>query len=360
MIEKESADVTGSGRSEDNTMRAMLPARAPVMVKPKWHAPWKLYRVISGHTGWVRCVDVEPGNEWFATGGADRIVKIWDLASGKLRLSLTGHVSAVRCCKVSRRHPFLFTGGEDKQVKCWDLEYNKVIRHYHGHLSAVQDLTIHPTIDVLITCARDATARVWDMRTKAQIHCLSGHTNTVATVISQEVDPQVITGSHDSTIRLWDLAAGRSICTLTHHKKSVRALTLHPSLFMFASGSADNIKEWKCPEGIFIQNLLGHNAIINSLACNEEGVLVSGGDNGSLNFWDWKSGFCFQREQTKAQPGSIDSEAGIFALTYDQSGSRLITAEADKTIKMYKEDENATEETHPILWRPEILRRKAY
>ncbi|EFO21964.2 hypothetical protein LOAG_06521 [Loa loa] len=59
--------------------------------------------------------DVKPGNEWFATGGADRIVKIWDLASGKLRLSLTGHVSAVRCCKVSRRHSFLFTGGEDKQ-----------------------------------------------------------------------------------------------------------------------------------------------------------------------------------------------------------------------------------------------------
>uniref|UniRef100_A0A1I7W3X1 WD_REPEATS_REGION domain-containing protein n=1 Tax=Loa loa TaxID=7209 RepID=A0A1I7W3X1_LOALO len=62
--------------------------------------------------------DVKPGNEWFATGGADRIVKIWDLASGKLRLSLTGHVSAVRCCKVSRRHSFLFTGGEDKQQLC--------------------------------------------------------------------------------------------------------------------------------------------------------------------------------------------------------------------------------------------------
>lgn len=46
---------------------------------------------------------------------------------------------------------------------------------------------------------------------------------------------------------------------------------------MFASGSADNIKEWKCPEGMFIQNLSGHNSIINSLACNEDGVLVSAG-----------------------------------------------------------------------------------
>ena len=46
--------------------------KAPVMPKPKWRAPWKLYRVISGHIGWVRCVDFEPGNEWFVTGSNDR------------------------------------------------------------------------------------------------------------------------------------------------------------------------------------------------------------------------------------------------------------------------------------------------
>ncbi|RCN30162.1 WD domain, G-beta repeat protein [Ancylostoma caninum] len=216
---------SSSSRSEDNTTRSLLPLRAPMMVKPKWHAPWKLYRVISGHTGWVRAVDVEPQNQWFASGGGDRIIKIWDLASGKLRLSLTGHISAVRAVKVSPRHPFLFSGGEDKQVKCWDLEYNKVIRHYHGHLSAVQALTIHPTLDVLITCARDSTARVWDMRTKAQVHCLSGHTNTVSDVVSQAAEPQVVTSSHDATVRLWDLAAGRSMCTLTHHKVGSFPLT---------------------------------------------------------------------------------------------------------------------------------------
>lgn len=37
----------------------------------------------------------------------------------------------------------------------------------------------------------------------------------------------------------------------------------------------------------------------------------------------------------------MDSESGIFAMTFDQSGSRLITTEADKTIKIYKEDDNA-------------------
>jgi pleiotropic regulator 1 len=73
----------------------------------------------------------------YLPGSGDRTIKIWDLASGTLRLTLTGHISAVRGVVVSDRHPYLFSCGEDKQVKCWDLEYNKVIRHYHGHLRYV-------------------------------------------------------------------------------------------------------------------------------------------------------------------------------------------------------------------------------
>lgn len=39
--------------------------------------------------------------------------------------------------------------------------------------------------------------------------------------------------------------------------------------------------------------------------------------------------------------GSIDSESGVFAMAFDQSGSRLITCDSDKTIKIYKEDDLA-------------------
>jgi len=119
------------------------------------------------------------------------------------------------------------------------------------------------------------------MRTKACIHVLSGHQGTVADVKCQESDPQIITGSMDSTVRLWDLAAGKAMVTLTHHKKSVRALAIHPTEFSFASASAggNNIKKWKCPEGAFVHNFSGHEAIINTLSVNADGVLFSGGES---------------------------------------------------------------------------------
>lgn len=339
---------------------SIAPRRPVQMPKPDWHAPWKLYRVISGHTGWVRCIAVEPENKWFATGSNDRIIKIWDLASGTLKLSLTGHISPVRGLEVSPRQPYLFSCGEDKTVKCWDLEYNKVVRHYHGHLSGVYTLALHPTLDILVTGGRDSVARVWDMRTKAQIHSLAGHSNTVASVFCQATDPQVVTGSHDSTIRLWDIVAGKTITTLTNHKKSVRALVAHPKYSMFCSGSINSLKQWRLPQGKFIQNLNGHDSIVNALAVNEDSVLVSGGDDGSMFFWDWRTGYNFQRIQSLAQSGSIESECGIFALAFDRSSSRLITGESDKTVKIFKEDESASEETHPVQWEPDLLKRKRF
>ena len=357
---KETAQATARGQSKALALRANghgpgptgdssipqrnLPSSSIVrkqtvqQTRPEWHAPWKLMRVISGHLGWVRALAVEPGNQWFASGAGDRTIKIWDLASGSLRLTLTGHISTVRGLAVSPRHPYLFSCGEDKMVKCWDLETNKVIRHYHGHLSGVYTLSLHPTLDVLVTGGRDGVARVWDMRTRSNIHVLSGHKQTVSDLKCQETDPQVITSSLDTHVRMWDLAAGKTMGTLTHHKKGVRALAVHPTEWTFASGSTGSIKQWKCPEGAFMQNFEGHNAIINTLAVNEDNVLFSGGDNGSISFWDWKTGHRYQCLDTTAQPGSLDAETGLMSSTFDKTGLRLICGEADKTIKIWKPD----------------------
>ena len=100
--------------SNSNLTKALQLHKTTRTIKPEYHPPWKLMRVISGHLGWVRSVAVEPGNKWFATGAGDRVIKIWDLASGELKLSLTGHISTVRGLAVSSRHPYLFSCGEDK------------------------------------------------------------------------------------------------------------------------------------------------------------------------------------------------------------------------------------------------------
>ena len=352
-------NTTGAGilvKAEGGTARSS----ALDIPTPTWHAPWKLATVLSSHLGWVRSLAFSADNRFLATGSADRTIKLWNFAAASvgdessLQLTLTGHISPVRGLAFSPRLAYLFSAGEDKQVKCWDLETNQVVRHYHGHLSGVFCLALHPTLDVLVTAGRDAVARVWDIRTRHAIHVLEGHESTIGAVLTQATHPQVITGSHDQTIRMWDLVAGKCFTTLTHHSKSIRALAKPTFNHTFCSGAADSLKQWQAKDGRFLQSLTGHKAIINALAVNDDGVLVSGGDDGSMSFWDYNTGYMFQKTSAIVQPGSLESENSIMALAFDATGTRLVTGEADKTIKISKSDMDASELSHPIdmaAWR---------
>lgn len=324
---------------------------------PRWHAPWHLTRVIHGHHGWVRCIAMDKvDNEWFATGSNDKTIKIWNLASGKLKVTLKAHDMTVRDLAISNRHPYMFSVSEDKTVKCWDLEKNTAIRNYHGHLSGVHTVDIHPTVDVVVTAGRDSVVKVWDIRTRLPVMTLPGHKGPITKVRCLPVDPQVISSSVDASIRLWDLVAGKSMKVLTHHQRTVRDISVHPSEFSFASACTNDIRSWLLPKGELLTNFVSQDLdVINTVSINQDDVLFAGSDNGSLTFFDYKSGHKYQTFKTKEAPGSPESGRGILSSTFDGTGLRLLTGETDRTIKIWKQDETASQDTHPNLpWNPKL------
>ena len=70
-------------------------------------------------------------------------------------------------------------------------------------------------------------------------------------------------------------------------------MVMHQKYWEFSSASADNIKKFGLPDGKFKHNMLSkQNAIVNAMALNEDNVMISGGDNGSMRFWDYETGHC--------------------------------------------------------------------
>jgi hypothetical protein len=63
-----------------------------------------------------------PDNRLFVTTSAQGTILVWDLASGRERISLRGHLPGnVRAVLFTADHRFLFSGGDDSQVLLWDL-----------------------------------------------------------------------------------------------------------------------------------------------------------------------------------------------------------------------------------------------
>lgn len=101
-------------------------------------------------------------------------------------------------------------------------------------------------------------------------------------------------------IKFWDIRTGTAVKTLTQHNKGIRALVSHKDENCFASAGSDKIRVWKCPEGEQLRTITSQineksNNVINAMALNLDNVLVGGSDDGYLQFFDWKSGECFQR-----------------------------------------------------------------
>lgn len=330
-------DIKHGGVLPETALARLSRKRKSFVVKK--HPPWKLYRVVAGHVGWVTALESDPFNRFLVSGSVDRTIKLWDIARGTLLLTLTGHIETITGIRISRKRPYMVTSSLDKNVKLWDLEANKSVLNFHGHLSGVRCVALHPELDILMSGGRDSVVRVWDMRTGTETMCLSGHGDAVTAVLGRAGTPHVVSGSQDSTVRLWDLRMTKKCTTtLTHHKKGVRALVQPDREQTFASFSAGDAKKFLLPEGIFLHEMGSEQpGIIHSAALNEDGVLVTGGDDGQLWFRDWESGSKFQDIQVPLQPGSLSAEGAIYAATFDASSSRLIVGGADKTIKFFKE-----------------------
>ena len=86
----------------------------------------------------------------------------------------------------------------------------------------------------------------------------------------------------------------------------------------------------------YLRDIETNQDIINDLSINQEETLVSASNAGKLNFYHYPTGYQYQSIDTYNN-NNTEEEHGIFATSFDRTGTRLITCEADKTIKIWKQ-----------------------
>jgi U3 small nucleolar RNA-associated protein 13 len=262
-----------------------------------------------GHTDIVLCLDaarLPGGRTLLASGSKDAGVRVWTAPEGRCVGVGAGHVAAVGAVAFSRRGGgFLVSGGADKLLKVWDvgslaLDEEKdaaaaaaparmrVTAAVAAHDKDVNAVAVAPNDSLVATGSQDRTAKVWRLPDLVPALTLRGHKRGVWAVAFSPVDQALATASGDKTVRLWGLRDGSCLRTFEGHLASVlRAEFLSAGAQLLTAGADGLLKLWSVRTSECVNTFDAADDKVWALAVGAGGAAVAtGGGDGSLALWE--------------------------------------------------------------------------
>jgi WD domain, G-beta repeat len=154
------------------------------------------------------------------------------------------HDDTVRTAAFSHDGALLATGGDDKTVRLWTIATNKQRAILRGHTDAIAFVALAGAKHAA-SVSKDGRAILWDVAAEKQKALLTAERGIRCAAFSPG-GRLLATGADDGTVKIWDVVEGRQIATLKGHQAAVRSLAFHPEGKMLASGSRDKtVKLWQ-------------------------------------------------------------------------------------------------------------------
>ncbi|TVP64026.1 MAG: serine/threonine protein kinase [Nodularia sp. (in: Bacteria)] len=288
-----------------------------------------LAKALQGHERLVLSVAISPDSQIFASSG-DRIIKVWNLATGKEITTLKSHEQRVNVVAISPDGRTLVSGSDDKTIKIWDLPTGELVRTLRGHSDSIQAIAISPDGTTLVSGSDDNSIRLWNMATGRLRRTLRGHTSWVRSLAISPDGVTLASGSFDKTIKIWDLNKAVFIRTLGEDAETVTDVAFSADGLTLASASRDRtIKLWNLATKQKIYTLAENAETVTSIAFSPDNTtLVSGGRDRTIKLWNLSTG-----EEMRTLVGHTDT---VTSVAISPDGKTLISASEDNTIMIWR------------------------
>jgi WD40 repeat protein len=271
-----------------------------------------------GSTRFVKNVIFTKDGKQLVSVGDDKVVRVWDVFTGKTVRTIRSQASACNDCVVSTialspDNAYLAVGGsfpgKDPQTRfaiyLFRFETGELLQTLKGHRARVIYLTFSPDGTRLAsgsTYFRDDkpedidSIRTWKLGQRWESERrFSGHEDAVSGLAFSPDGNRLFSGSHDNEVQLWDLNSKSpdGLLLKKHHNQEVYGVAFSPDGAYMASGGLDGkINLWDA-QGDFLKELSQEMATVNSIAFSPDKNklrLVAGLDNGTCKVFSIPDG----------------------------------------------------------------------
>jgi WD40 repeat protein len=279
-----------------------------------------------GHESSISALAVTADGQTLVTGSFDNDIRIWDLTTGKERKKLRGHPGGIHALALSPDEKLLASTSCDPFVKLWNISNGRE-RHLLKTDYRIWCLGFTPDGKALVA-GGEGPLKVWDVATGQELRTLEvvksptdGRPILALSLAISADGNSVYVGHGDGAIRLYDLSTGKVLGIVrASNNVGVSSLVLspdHKTLACIVDGFG--IALLNLPTGTERFRIKSQDAFAWCLVFSQGGkILVSGGMDGSIKFWDVGTG----------QPGTsfkASSTDRIRALVFHPNGKTLIS-----------------------------------
>lgn len=139
-------------------------------------------------------------------GSPDWTVRVWDLETGQ-GIPRFNHTNGVQCVALSPDGRLALSGDKDKILRLWEVDSGKELHQFHGHQGAVECVTFSADGRLALSGGQDKTVRLWQLDTgkEKELYCFKGHNGVVRSVAFCPDGLRALSSASDRTLRLWKL-----------------------------------------------------------------------------------------------------------------------------------------------------------
>ncbi|CAG8500555.1 6832_t:CDS:10 [Funneliformis caledonium] len=296
--------------------------------------PTTLTKKFTPHDGEIHSIVSSYDGTMYATGSADKTIKIFDSTTGQVKQTLSGSIQSVMHVSFNNTNEMVAGASNDNAARLWHLKTGRIRLTLTGHVGKVYSARFNGDSTKVITGSHDRTVKVWDLQKGYCIRTIFSFSSCNDVVPLDDYGTTLVSGHLDNNLRFWDVRSGKDIKELTGiHLGQITSVSVSPDGSKVLTNSRDNtlkIVDLKTYEVEQTLHADGYKTGANwARSCfSPDGRYVAAGSlDGTIFYWN--------TQKSKLEKTTKEHIAPICGVSWSPQGGQLFSADKDRTVCMW-------------------------